>query len=82
MSNTEQLPWEISKIINVSNDLATHGSTGGSTGEVIAAAFVLDRMEFLPHGYTVIEAWERLDDQWQGYVKRVKRDYRHKLVPW
>ena len=75
-------PWEIQKIINVANALASTGKTGGSTGEVIAAAFVLNRMEFLPHGYSVIEAWERLDEQWQGYVKQVKRDYQDQLAPW
>lgn len=63
------IDWEIGKIINVANELACTGSSAGSTGEVIAAAFVLNRMEFIPHGYSVIEAWERLDERWQGYVK-------------
>ena len=76
------VPWEIEKIINVANELATAGSTGASTSEVIAAAFVLDRMEFIPHGYSVIEAWERLDERWQGYVKQVKAHYSDLLVPW
>lgn len=74
-------PWQIEKIIEVANCLATNGSSAGSTGEVIAAAFVLDRMEFLPAGYSVIEAWDRLDD-WQQYVRIIKRDYQHELVPW
>ncbi len=78
----KNVPWEITKIINVANELASTGKTGGSTGEVIAAAFVLDRMEFLPQGYSVIEAWERLDEQWQGYVKQVKAEYADELVPW
>ncbi len=76
------MQWQIRKIINVANDLASTGTTGASTGEVIAAAFALNRMEFLPHGYSVIEAWERLDSEWQGYVRRVQRDYQHELVPW
>jgi len=75
------MQWEIEKIIEVANCLASTGSSGGSTGEVIAAAFVLDRMEFLPPGYSVIEAWDRLDD-WQQYVRIIKRDYQHELVPW
>lgn len=75
------MQWEIEKIIEVANCLAGTGSSAGSTGEVIAAAFVLDRMEFLPHGYSVIEAWDRLDD-WQEYVRIIKRDYPHELVPW
>lgn len=78
----KNVPWQIEKIINVANELASTGKTGGSTGEVIAAAFVLDRMEFIPHGYTVIEAWERLDEQWQAYVKLVKSQCSDLLVPW
>jgi hypothetical protein len=74
-------PWEIEKIIEVANCLASTGSSAGSTGEVIAAAFVLDRMEFLPGGYSVIEAWDRLDD-WQRYVRIIKQEYMHELVPW
>lgn len=74
-------PWQIAVIINVANELANTGKSSGSTSEVIAAAFVLDRMEFLPHGYSVIEAWERIDD-WQGYVKTIKANHMHLLVPW
>ena len=74
--------WEIEKIIEVANCLASTGSSAGSTGEIIAAAFVLDRMEFIPHGYSVIEAWERLDDEWQCYVKLIKSQYSDLLVPW
>jgi hypothetical protein len=76
------MKWEIEKIINVANELASTGKTGASTGEQIAAAFVLNRMEFLPASYQdVVEAWDRLDD-WQAYVRIIKRDYQHKLVPW
>ena len=78
----KNVPWEIEKIINVANELASTGSSAGSTGEQIAAAFVLDRMEFILHGYSVIEAWERLDERWQGYVKQVKAHYSDLLVPW
>lgn len=71
------MQWQIEKIINVCNELQTKGSTGASTGERIAAAFVLNRLEFLPAGYRdAVEAWERLDD-WQWYVKVIKRDYMH-----
>lgn len=76
-------PWQIQKIIEVANCLASTGSSAGSTGEVIAAAFVLNRMDLLPASYPdVIEAWDRLDDEWQQYVRLVKRDYQHELVPW
>ena len=77
------MKWEIEKIINVANELASQGSTGASTGEQIAAAFVLNRMEFLPASYQdAVEAWDRLDDAWQNYVRIIKRDYPHELVPW
>ncbi len=49
------VPKEIEKIINVANDLASNGTTKGSTSEQLAAAFVLDRMEFLPNGYFQIK---------------------------
>ncbi len=68
---------QIQTIIAVANQLQRTGSTGASTGERIAAAFVLNRMDYLPAGYRdVVEAWERLDT-WQGYVKVIKRDYMH-----
>lgn len=79
----KNVPWEIEKIINVTNELASNGSSGASTGERIAAAFVLNRMEFLPASYTdVLEAWDRLDDDWQGYVRQIKERYSDLLVPW
>ena len=79
----KQLPWEITKIIEVANCLATTGNSRASTGERIAAAFVLNRMEFLPASYPdAVDAWDRLDDEWQEYVRLIKRDYSHKLVPW
>jgi hypothetical protein len=40
-------------------------------------------MEFLPASYQdAVEAWGRLDDTWQNYVRIIKRDYQHELVPW
>ena len=72
------LPWQIEKIIDVANCLKATGSSGASTGEQIAAAFVLNRMDYLPAMYSdVVEAWDRLDDEWQEYVRLIKRDYRH-----
>ena len=77
------MKWEIEKIINVANELASRGKTGASTGEQIAAAFVLNRMEFLPASYNdAVEAWDRLDASWQEYVRIIKQDYQHELVPW
>lgn len=70
--------WEIEKIIEVANCLQKYGSSGGSTGEVIAAAFVLNKPEYLPEMYKdMIEAWERLGGEWQQYVVTVKENYMH-----
>ena len=64
-------------IIHVANQLQRTGKSGASTGERIAAAFVLNRLEFLPPAYSdAVEAWERLDD-WQQHVIRIKREYMH-----
>ena len=69
---------EIKRIIEVTNELAEYGSTMGSTGECIAAAFILNDMEKLPARYDeVTEAWERLGNEWQGYVKQIKQEYSH-----
>ena len=74
------MQWQIEKIIEVANCLQATGSTGASTGERIAAAFVLNRMDYLPSSYSnVVEAWERLDD-WQSFVKAIKRDYMHLIT--
>ncbi len=71
----------IEKIIEVANTLQLTGSSGASTGERIAAAFVLNRSEFLPDCYDdMVEAWDRLGEDWQQYVRWIKRDYSHRLV--
>jgi hypothetical protein len=73
-----RLPWEIEKIIDVAICLKTTGSTAASTGERIAAAFVLNRPEYLPAGYSdLVEAWDRLGTQWQHHVRLIKMDYMH-----
>ena len=73
----KEISYPIAKIIQVANQLQRTGQTSGSTSEVIAAAFVLNRMELLPEGYEdVTDAWDRLDD-WQEQVIKIKRDYRH-----
>ena len=70
------MEWQVKQIISVCHQLTQGNSTSASTSELIAAAFVLNRMEYLPHGYSVIEAWERLDD-WQSYVKRIRHEHMH-----
>ncbi len=63
------------KIIEVSCELNQTGTTAASTGEKIAAAFVLNRMDYLPEGYSdIIEAWDFLGVQWQGYVRIIRRN--------
>ena len=82
MENSKQtLPWEIEKIISVANELNQTGTTPASTGERIAAAFVLNRMDYLPDMYTdVIEAWDRLDHQWKACVRVIKRNGMHYIT--
>ena len=70
--------YQLQKIINVSNELNKTGTTAASTGERIAAAFVINRLDYLPDSYSdMVEAWDRLDDQWQTYVRIIKQDYSH-----
>lgn len=76
----KNLPWEIEKIIEVANQLQRTGGTSASTGERIAAAFVLNNQKYLPDMYNdMVEAWDRLDD-WQQYVRRIKREYMHWII--
>ncbi len=63
------MQWQIEKIIETANQLNRTGRTGASTGELIAAAFVLNAPGYLPDGYNIVEAWDRLDIEWQGYVR-------------
>ena len=73
--------WQIDTIINTANELQHYGSTGASTGECIAAAFVLNKPQYLPHSYRdMVDAWDRLDEEWQHYVRLIKRDYMHKIA--
>ncbi|MEK7244918.1 MAG: hypothetical protein AAB223_02745 [Pseudomonadota bacterium] len=80
MNRNSTTPWQIEKIIEVANALKATGRSGASTGERIAAAFVLNRPDLLPELYAdLIEAWDRLDPEWQDYVRCIKRDHRHRL---
>ncbi len=72
------MQWEVEKIINVANSLQTTGTTSASTSEQIAAAFVLNRQDYLPEMYSdMVEAWDRLGEQWQHYVRTIKRHHSH-----
>ena len=69
------MQWEIEKIIEVATSLNQTGTTAASTSERIAAAFVLNRLDYLPDSYSdAVEAWDRLGAQWQDYVRLVKRE--------
>ncbi len=77
----KQLSWEIEKIIEVANELQRNEGSAASTGERIAAAFVLNKQEYLPDMYNdMMEAWDRLDD-WQPIVRLIKLDYMHLIKP-
>ena len=67
------MSWQYDRIIKVAQELLEHGSSAASTGEVIAAAFVLNRQDLLPASYPVMfEAWERLGPEWQRYVADIR----------
>ncbi len=72
------MQWQIEKIIEVANQLKQTGFTTASSGERIAAAFVLNRPDYLPAIYPdMVQAWDRLDEEWQQYIRIIKRDYPH-----
>ena len=78
MKDLNNMPWQIQRILQVAHDLQHTGSTPASTGERIAAAFVLNRADYLPDSYSdIIAAWDRLDETWQAAVRLIKRDYSH-----
>lgn len=72
------MSWEIDKIIETAIVLKEEGSTAASTGEHIAAAFVLNRQDLLPSSYSdMVEAWDRLGPEWQDFVKLIKKEMMH-----
>ena len=63
-------------------ELWASGCTSASTGEQIAAAFVLNRQDqdHLPDAERdLIKAWDSLGHTWQAHVRCIKRDYLHLL---
>lgn len=73
----DQLPYPLDRVLEVARSLLEKSAVRASTRERIAAAFVLERMEYLPSGWGAIEAWERLDIEWQFYVKHLRQDCRY-----
>ena len=76
----DPLPWSLQKIIDTAIELQASGSTGASTGEQIAAAFVLNRQDCLPDNERdLVQAWDSLGHTWQAHVRCIKRDHLHLL---
>ena len=74
----DRLPWPLSKIIDTAIELQASGRTGASTGEQVAAAFVLNRQDYLPDTERdLVQAWDSLGHTWQAHVRCIKRDYLH-----
>ena len=72
------LPWPLQKIIDTAIKLQASGCTGASTGEHIAAAFVLNRHDYLPDTERdLVKAWDSLGHPWQEHVRCIKRSYLH-----
>lgn len=70
--------WEIEKIIELARLVQLEGSSPASMGEAIAMAFVLNKQGYLPEAYSdMVEAWDRLGEEWQQYVRLIKREYMH-----
>jgi hypothetical protein len=77
---TPVLNADMARIIEVTNELLNKEGTAGSTGEIIAAAFILDDASYLPNSYpNMIDAWDRLG-AWQEYVRVIRAHYRHLIV--
>ncbi|WP_250459468.1 hypothetical protein [Microbulbifer litoralis] len=73
----DQLPHPLNRILQVAHSLLEKGAGDESNRERIAAAFVLERMEYIPRGRGVIEAWESLDIEWQLYVRHLWEECGH-----
>jgi len=72
---------DITRLIEVANELLQDGASAASTSEQIAAAFILNNMTLLPYQYDdVIYAWQRLGNQWQGYVTDIKEQHMALIV--
>jgi hypothetical protein len=71
----------VQQLINIARHLHQTGRSSGSTGEIIAAAFILNEVKYLPDHYSdMVEAWERLG-HYQKYVKVIKSDFMHLVKP-
>jgi len=70
----------VKQLIHIARHLHKTGRSGASTGEQIAAAFILNEPKYFPDGYSdMVEAWDRLDT-WQKCVKVIKQDYMHLII--
>ena len=67
------------QLMHIATQLHTTGRTSASTGERIAAAFIINNMQHLPEGYTVLEAWDRLEPSWQRLTMALHQAYSHRF---
>jgi len=75
MSNSHK--ETVQQLINIARHLHKTGRSSASTGEQIAAAFILNQQKYLPDNYCdMVEAWERLG-HYQKYVKAIKSEFMH-----
>ena len=71
----------VQTLINISRHLHKTGRSSASTGEQIAAAFILNEPKYFPEHYNdMVEAWERLG-HYQKYVKVIKANFMHLVKP-
>ena len=75
MARQRKLNRQTQKIIDAAICLQVLGEARADTDTHIAAAFVLDRQEYLPAGYEMVAAWDQLDHTRQEYVRLIKRDH-------
>ena len=67
---------EMTRLIEISNQLAASGFSCCTTQEQIGCAFILNNMTLLPCGHKdAAEAWRALDRAWQRRVLTVKSNY-------
>ena len=73
--NLKGRSWQVGKIIEVAQAAKT-GQTGcASTSEKIAVSYILDDPKQLPDGYSIVDAWWMLSEEWQGYVRDIRLNY-------
>ncbi|MFL0797831.1 MAG: hypothetical protein K6L73_10135 [Cellvibrionaceae bacterium] len=74
-TNLDTDSWQYRSIINAAKSLLETGGTSSSTGQQIAAALALNRVDLLPRSYRdSIDAWDYLEPSWQQLVRIARTD--------